>query len=126
MKLFRLLSGMILGLLMNLYKVDDSVVLLFDLLAMFMDIGRLTWYFLLISTNEKNVFMLNDEMTAIFEVGLVDSRIKAEKIVRSGVEVSYNIVSRRTGLLYMGLFHLSTSSFSKFLIEIVENLNLLL
>ena len=42
MKLFRLLSGMILGLLMNLYKVDDSVVLLFDLLAMFMDIGRLT------------------------------------------------------------------------------------
>lgn len=70
--------------------------------------------------------MLNDEMTAIFEVGLVDSRIKAEKIVRSGVEVSYNIVSRRTGLLYMGLFHLSTSSFSKFLIEIVDNLNLLL
>lgn len=42
MKLFRLLSGLILGLLMNLYKVDDSVVLLFDLLAMFMDIGRLT------------------------------------------------------------------------------------
>ena len=42
MKLFRLLSGLILGLLMNLYKVYDSVVLFFDLLAMFMDIGRLT------------------------------------------------------------------------------------